>query len=111
MERERYDGADIAHLLLACAESLDWERLLRRFGPHWQVLLSHLILLGFVYPSERSRIPARIMRELLDLLEVELKSTLPKERVCQGPLISRTQYTVDIECWGYKDIVELISAL
>ena len=32
MERERYDGADIMHLLLACAEALDWARLLSRFG-------------------------------------------------------------------------------
>ena len=39
MERERFDGADVAHLLLACAPRLDWQRLLRRFGPHWRVLL------------------------------------------------------------------------
>ncbi|MEW6116955.1 MAG: nucleotidyltransferase [Nitrospirota bacterium] len=111
MERERYDGADIAHLLRARAESLDWERLLRRFGPHWQVLLSHLILFGFIYPSERNRIPAWVMRELLDRQEVELTSPLPAERICQGPLISRTQYAIDVECWGYRDIIELIRTL
>jgi hypothetical protein len=38
MERERYDGADIAHLLRARAEMLDWRRLTRRFGRHWRVL-------------------------------------------------------------------------
>lgn len=27
MERERFDGADVAHILLAHAESLDWRRL------------------------------------------------------------------------------------
>ena len=32
MERERFDGADVAHLLLACASTLNWQRLLRRFG-------------------------------------------------------------------------------
>jgi hypothetical protein len=31
MERERYDGADVAHLLHARGPSLDWHRLLRRF--------------------------------------------------------------------------------
>ena len=40
MERERFDGADVAHLLLARGESLDWPRLLRRFGPHWRLLLA-----------------------------------------------------------------------
>ncbi|MFL5807759.1 MAG: hypothetical protein ACJ8CR_39275, partial [Roseiflexaceae bacterium] len=57
MGHERYDGADIAHLLHACGQNLDWHRLLKRFGAHWQVLLSHLILFGYIYPTERSRIP------------------------------------------------------
>src|SRR5262245_45982448 len=48
MERERYDGADIAHLFLAGAPTMDWRRLLRRFGDQWRILLSHLILFGFV---------------------------------------------------------------
>ena len=39
MERERYDGNDVAHLLHARAAELDWSRVLRRFGPHWRVLL------------------------------------------------------------------------
>src|SRR5262249_30892737 len=49
MERERFDGADVAHLLLCCAQNLDWDRLLARFGPHWRVLLTHLLLFGYVY--------------------------------------------------------------
>ena len=69
MERERYDGADIMHLLRACGDRLDWPRLLRRFGPHWRVLLKHLVMFGFVYPCERNRIPRAVMRELLDRLE------------------------------------------
>src|SRR5262249_55983051 len=52
MERERFDGADVAHLLLARAEALDWDRLLRRFGPHWQVLLVQLLLFDYIYPTE-----------------------------------------------------------
>ena len=51
MERERYDGADVAHLLHCCAEELDWQRLLARFGEHWRVLLSHLVLFGYIYPA------------------------------------------------------------
>jgi hypothetical protein len=53
MERERYDGADIMHLLLACGKNLDWPRLLSRFERHWRLLLSHLVLFGFIYPGER----------------------------------------------------------
>ena len=57
MERERFDGADVAHIILACGERLDWRRLVERFGPHWRVLLAHLVLFGFIYPSARSRVP------------------------------------------------------
>src|SRR5690349_2754541 len=38
MERERFDGADVAHILHARADQLDWERLLWRFDRHWRVL-------------------------------------------------------------------------
>jgi hypothetical protein len=103
MERERFDGADVAHLLRACAEQLDWERLLRRFGPHWRVLLSHLILLGFVYPAEGSKIPDWVMSDLLTRLRAELVDTPNRERICQGTLLSRSQYLIDLELWGYKD--------
>jgi hypothetical protein len=32
MERERFDGADVAHLLLKCGARMDWDHLLDRFG-------------------------------------------------------------------------------
>ena len=57
MERERFDGADVAHLILGHGDKLDWQRLLERFGPHWRVLLAHLVLFGFIFPSARSRVP------------------------------------------------------
>jgi hypothetical protein len=102
MERERYDGADVAHILHACAETLDWLRLLQRFGDNWRVLLHHLVLFGFVYPCERVRVPAAVMRELIGRLDTELTRSAP-DRVCQGTLISRAQYLVDVEHWGYGD--------
>jgi hypothetical protein len=102
MERERYDGADVQHLLHACADTLDWSRLSRRFGQHWRVLFSHLTLFGFVYPSERRRIPETVMRRCLYLLDLEMR-TAPSRRICRGTLTSRAQYLVDIELWGYED--------
>lgn len=103
MTRERYDGADIAHVLNARADQLDWARLLRRFGPCWQVLYSHLILFGFIYPSERARIPAYVMRELTDRQKVELNMPPPSHRICRGTLLSSTQYEIDIDQWGWED--------
>jgi hypothetical protein len=103
MERERYDGADIAHLLRALGPDLDWSRLLRRFGEHWRVLLSHLVLFGFIYPSERDRIPAGVMRELTSRVEGEAGIPPPDGRLCQGTLLSRAQYLVDVQRRGFED--------
>jgi hypothetical protein len=103
MERERYDGADVAHLIRACAAHLDWRRLLARFGPHWRVLLSHLILFGYIYPAEGSRVPAPVLEALLSRLQDEKGEPLSRNQVCRGTLVSRTQYRDDVEAWGYKD--------
>ena len=103
MERERYDGGDIAHLLLKWAERLDWHRLVSRFGPHWRVLLSHLVLFGYIYPSERHLIPREIIRQLLHDLKGELTGLVCDDQSCQGPLLSRIQYRPDIENMGFKD--------
>lgn len=103
VERERFDGADINHLLRARGPSLDWERLLRRFGPHWRVLLSHLVLFGFVYPSDRDAVPAWVMQELTRRLQAETDGPAAARRVCQGTLLSRIQYVIDLDQWGYTD--------
>jgi predicted nucleotidyltransferase len=105
MERERYDGGDIAHLLLARAERLDWAGLLERFGPHWRVLLAHLTLFGYIYPGERHRIPAWVMTCLGNRLADEMHGPpAPSDRkVCAGTLLSREQYLHDVQQAGYVD--------
>src|SRR6058998_529948 len=100
MERERFDGADIAHLLVSCGDKLDWPHLVRRFGPDWRVLLSHLVLFGYIYPSEQGRIPRSVMDELIERLR---KESPGQGRVCRGTLLSRKQYLVDVGKWGFRD--------
>jgi hypothetical protein len=104
MERERYDGADIAHLLRANAERIDWGRLVARFGVHWRVLLAHLTLFGYVYAGERHRIPQWVMELLTDRLKAEtLQPPAQDAHVCAGTLLSREQYLHDVEQLGYVD--------
>ena len=103
MERERFDGADVVHLIRVCGGDLDWPRLLARFGEHWQVLLGHLVFFGFIYPAEQSLVPREIMAELLRRQERFVASDAPRERICRGTLISRAQYLIDVESWGYTD--------
>jgi hypothetical protein len=103
MERERYDGADVAHVLRSCAESLDWDRVMRRFESYWELLLAHLIMFGFIYPSDRHRIPDRVMNELTARLQEEIAAEPTADRVCRGTLTSRAQYLLDIGKYGYED--------
>ncbi len=106
MDRDRYDGADVAHLLNAHAESLDWDRLLARFGEHWHVLLSHLLLFTFIYPSEFRRIPGRVLQELLRRFQRSVKKQPSPERICRGTLLSMQEYHIDVTRNGYRDARE-----
>jgi hypothetical protein len=103
MERERYDGADVIHILHTQRRRLDWTRLVDRFGGHWRILLLNLVLYGFVYPGEDSPAPPWVMGSLLARLNDEVTKPPTNERVCRGTLISREQYLVDILQWGLVD--------
>ncbi len=102
--RHRYDGADVAHLILARGDNMDWPRLLARFGDHWPVLLSQLILFQYIYPGEKEFVPRQVMDELLQRVEIE-KSTPANggAGVCRGTLLSKFDFQTDVEEWEYAD--------
>ena len=100
-ERERFDGADVLHLLRETGPSLDWPRLLMRFGDYWRVLLSHIVLFGFVYPDRRQNLPQWVVEELVRRFTVSRPN--PQNDVCYGTLLSREQYLHDLQAWKYRD--------
>lgn len=102
MERHRYDGADVAHILRAKAKDLDWDRLIARFDDRWPVLLSHLVLFRFIYPHHASDIPEHVLVRLVDRLPDTLEAP-PGGRHCRGTLLSFLEYLPDVRSWGYKD--------
>jgi hypothetical protein len=103
MERERFDGADVNHLLRSYGPKMDWPRLMRRFDRYWELLLGQLMLFRFAYPSDRDNIPDPVMTELLSRAVDTLRLGNEEERVCRGNLLSRVNYRLDIEAWGYLD--------
>ncbi|MDB4884329.1 MAG: hypothetical protein JWL95_3095 [Gemmatimonadetes bacterium] len=102
MERERFDGADIMHILRARGGSLDWRRVLDRFGVRWPLLYTYLLFFHFVYPSEGGILPAELLDDMARRM-AELRAHPPADRVCQGTLVSRAQYLLDIGQYGYAD--------
>lgn len=102
-ERERYDGADIAHLIRGAAERIDWKRLVGLFNGFWRVLLANLLMFEFIYPSEAHRVPRWVMEELLERARRGPDEEKNPPRVCRGTLLSRVQYLHDIRQWEYED--------
>jgi len=83
-------------------------RLLVRFGRNWRVLLGHLVLFGFVYPEKQNLVPQALLDTLLARLrrEGDEAATSPvddRAPSCRGTLLSRKQYRVDVEVWGFRD--------
>jgi len=101
-ERERFDGADVAHIFKACGDRLDWPRLLARFDRNWRVLYSHLVLFGYVFPDHRHLVPAWVMTDLNTRVIAETTAAAPVDRICNGPVLSRQQYLPDLQD-GYED--------
>jgi len=128
MERERFDGADVVHVFRGWGTKMDWERLVARFDTDWRVLFSHLVLFGYIYPSELHKIPSWVMERMAQRLIAEqtdsvsptstplppTSTPLPPTStptnhtrpplICQGTLLSRQQYLKDVEEWKYNDI-------
>ena len=101
-ERERFDGADINHLILARGKQMDWKHLLWRFGEHWEVLHAHLVFYRFSYPGQRDHVPQWVWEELNDRSRA-LENRPEQKKYCRGMLIAKGQYNVDVEHWGYTD--------
>jgi hypothetical protein len=102
-ERHRHDMSDILHLVLTVGETLDWDRLLKRVGPHWPLLLAHLQVFAYVYPGFRSRVPRHIMETLLDRARELAGQDDPDEAITNGPLISKFSFAIDTQEWGFVD--------
>ena len=101
--RERYDGADVNHIILKHGKKLDWNRILFRMDPHWHLLLAQLLLFQFVYPADyHDIIPQWLFDELMNRAKEQYDVPPALEKVCRGPVIDQTQYMVDIKEWDYK---------
>jgi hypothetical protein len=101
--RERFDGADVNHIILRYGKQLDWNRLLLRIDQHWHLLLATIIIFQFVYPADyQDIIPKWLFEELMKRAQEQYDLPSPIEHVCRGPIIDQTQYSIDIKEWDYK---------
>ena len=102
-ERHRHDMSDVVHLILCVGDTLDWERLVARVGPHWPLLLAQLQTYSFVYPGYRSNIPPWVMEQLIEQARTDIARDEEDADVTRGTLISRFSFAIDVREWGFAD--------
>jgi len=102
--RHRYDGPDVAHVILRKHDEIDWRRLLSYMEAHWEVLLIHLLNFRWIYPSERDHVPRWLLDELLERLRLQLDLPPPQMKICRGRMFSRVDYQIDVQEWGFADV-------
>lgn len=101
-ERHRHDVADILHLILCLGDTLDWERLVRRVGQNWPLLLGQLLTFAYVYPGYRSNVPEWVYEQLIERARGLMQDGEDAD-LTRGPLISRFSFTIDVHEWGFHD--------
>jgi len=105
--RERFDGADIVHVIYGTAGKLDWARILQLIDEHWMVLLWALVLYQYVYPAHSEFVPRAVWADLLSRLHTELED--PHQHApFRGSLIDHKMFAIDVAEWGMADLNELL---
>jgi hypothetical protein len=103
--RERFDGADIVHIIYGTRGNIDWQRVLQLVGDHWELLLWELMLFHYVYPSKQELVPRAIWDDLLSRFRRQLDSgsaNLP----FRGSLIDEKMFSIDMKEWGMENLLQ-----
>ena len=104
-KRERFDGADIAHVIYGTYKAFDWKRELELVGENWEILFWSLVLFRYVYPAQTHYVPAEVWRELLDKFQRAVAAHDSKARF-RGSLVDENMCAIDLNEWGLDNLLE-----
>jgi hypothetical protein len=99
--RDRFDGADILHLIRALQGEVDWQRLVDLLEGDEEIVLWHLVLFAFAYPMHREWLPRELMRRAFE--RVQSTPALFGARAFRGGVLDPVSFRVDVAEWGYRD--------
>jgi len=103
--RERFDGADIAHVIYGTRGKLDWDRVLRLAGENWEMLFWALVLFRYVYPGQTQFVPFDLWRDLLRRFEDAVFHSESNAKF-RGSLIDDKMFAIDAKEWGLGNLME-----
>ena len=97
--RERFDGADMVHIIYGTRGKLDWQRILQLVGDHRDLLFSTLLLFRYVYPQSVNLVP----RGVWQMLAAELGQSPNGQPEFRGTLLDENMFAIDVKDWGLPD--------
>lgn len=102
--RERFDGADVLHVIFRSRGALDWDHILDLMSEHWGLLFWALVLFQYVYPAHADYVPARVWALLMQRFQKEI-STVNRAAPFRGSLIDENMFAIDVREWGLDDVM------
>jgi len=103
IRRERFDGADIAHIIYGTRGRLDWLRVLALAGEHWEILFWALVLFRYVYPAQTNYVPREVWRDLIGRFQEAVAHPDPSAKF-RGSLVDDRIFAIDIREWGLENL-------
>jgi hypothetical protein len=103
--RERFDGADIAHVIYGTRGKLDWQRILCLVGEHWEVFFWALVLFRYVYPAQTQYVPTELWRDLGSRFQDVVSRSDPAANF-RGSLVDDKQFAIDVNEWGLENVMQ-----
>lgn len=101
--RERFDGADVVHLIHSCGPSLDWARLFELAGSHWELLFWSLVLFAYVYPAKTDRVPDHVWEDVTGWFSDRIRHP-NKAAPFRGTLVDPRMFAIDVDEWGERNL-------
>jgi hypothetical protein len=101
--RERFDGADVVHLIKARGKLLDWTRLLQLIGSHWELLFWSLVLFAYIYPAHTDVVPGEVWDAMTKCFSDRVKHP-NKDAPFRGSLVDPRMFAIDVDEWGERNL-------
>jgi hypothetical protein len=103
--RERFDGADIAHIVYGTRGRLDWQRVLHLAAENWEILFWALVLFRYAYPGQTEFVPLEVWHDLIRRFDHAVVNPNPAARF-RGSLIDDKMFAIDVNEWGLANLME-----
>jgi predicted nucleotidyltransferase len=102
--RERFDGADLAHVIYGTRGKLDWQRIFQLAGEHWEMILWALVLYRYCYPAQTHYVPKEVWSDLLTRFHRVVSHSEPTAKF-RGSLVDDKQFAIDMNEWGLENLM------